>query len=204
MRGRMDSSRLWNLPRLARRGLGIPSLALCAVLAGAGLPACTSGGTQSEGPAQKTGRPIELRYLAVAKNLSFGLVNESHTDRTDLYSTRQPLDSATTKVSPDEVVDAIVEYFRDQGFFAIAQAGRAPAKAPQGVSQMLEVVTPDGPYHAVLRPGVSAQHVTTFQTCAKALLDVYNSTMQLQAVDSAPAWSGSEPARRRDPSRSGG
>ncbi|MCY2961576.1 MAG: hypothetical protein NTY35_15545 [Planctomycetota bacterium] len=190
MRFSMDSSRARSLsfgavPRL---------LGTLLVLAGlAALPGCSSGGAQSDSAAHKTGKPIELRYRAIAKNLSFGIVNESHTDRTELYSSRQPIDQATTKVSPDEVVDAIVEYFRDQGFFAIAQSGGAPKTPPPGTSQMLEVDLPEGPYHAVLRPGVTADYAKTFQTCAKALLDVYNSTMQLQAVDSAPAWGGNAP-----------
>jgi len=181
--------------------VGASAIALIAVL-----PGCSSGGAKSSGPGEKTGRPIELRYRAVAKNLSFGIVNESHTDRTELYSSRQPLDKATTKVSPDEVVDAIVEYFRDEGFFAIAQSGSAPRNPPAGASQILEVSLPEGPYFAVMQPGVSADFVAKFQTCSKALLDVYNSTMQLQAVDGTPDWGGGNQSspRPRNAPRSGG
>ncbi len=184
----------------------LPLLVTVAVATFGALPGCSSGGTKSAEASAKTGRPVELRYRAVAKNLSFGIVNESHTDRTELYSSRQPLDKATIKVSPDEVVDAIVEYFRDEGFFDIAQSGSAPKTAPAGASQILEVSLPEGPYFAVMQPGVSTDFVTKFQTCSKALLDVYNSTMQLQAVDSTPDWSGGgQPSSRpRNASKSGG
>lgn len=166
-----------------------------------GATACSSGGTKTEATAHG---PVELRYRALAKNLSFGIVNATHTDRTDLYSKRQPIDQATTKVSPDEVVDAIVDYFREQGFFDIAVAGKSPVTPPQGVSQILEVVLPNGAYHAVLRPGVSAEHATSFQTCAKALLDVYNNTLQLQAVEEAPLWGGGAARNRDGTTKAGG
>lgn len=160
------------------------------------LPGCSSSGSASDARPEKTGKPIELRYRAIASKLSLGLVNESHTDRTELYSERQPVDQATTKVSTDEVVEAIVEFFRDQGYFEIAQSGAAPTNPPAGTSQILEVVLPEGAYHAVLRTGVTADHITKFQTCAKALVDVYNSTMQLQAVDAAPDWNARNGSRR--------
>jgi len=164
---------------------------LCA-LAVTTLSGCVSEGSRAadvKAPTQPDAKKaVELRYRAVAQNLSFGLVNESHSNRAELYSERQPLDRATTKVSPDEVVDEIVAYFREQGFFEIAARGAAPANASQGASQMLEVALPDGQFHAALRKGVTKEYATTFQTCAKALLDVYNSTMQLQAVDDTPDW----------------
>ncbi|MBL8861818.1 MAG: hypothetical protein JNK02_07370 [Planctomycetes bacterium] len=170
-----------------------PLVLLGAALGLAALSACTTGGARPDATGSTTQRDaskaIELRYRAFARKLSIGLVNESHTDRLELYSERQPIDRATTKVSPDEVVDAIVEYFRDQGYFGIAVRGPAPATPPPGATQMLEVVLPDGPYHAIVRPGVTAQFATTFQTCAKALLQVYSDTIQLQAVDEAPGWS---------------
>ena len=164
------------------------------------LPACTSSAPASAPEATKLdpSRAIELRYRALSKNLVFCLVNASHTERTELYSSRQPLDQATTKVSPDEVVDATVEYFREQGFFDIATRGRAPATLPQGSTQVLEVALPDGPWHAVMRPGVSAAFIKSFQTCGKAFLDVYNNTMQFQAVDQAPDWSGSGTSSKRN------
>jgi len=172
----------------------VPALVLTGLssLAGTTLSGCASEGSRvadAKAPTQPDAKKaVELRYRAVTQNLSFGLVNESHSNRADLYSERQPLDRATTKVSPDEVVDAIVDYFREQGFFEIAVRGAAPANVSQGASQMLEVALPDGQFHAVLRKGVTKEYATTFQTCAKGLLDVYNSTMQLQAVDDAPDW----------------
>ncbi len=189
MRGSMEL-RPDSPPRRSRRCLLAPAACALPLLIGTlliGITACSSSGSKA---ATTVHAPVELRYRALAKNLSFGLVNESHSDRTDLYSTRQPLDHATTKVSPDEVVDAIVEYFRDQGFFDIAVAGTSPASPPPGASQILEVSLPDGEYYAMLRTGVTADYVTRFQTCAKALLDVYNNTLQLQAVDEAPNWNG--------------
>ncbi len=145
-----------------------------------------------------------MRYLALAKNVTFGIVNASHTDRTDLYSTSRPLDKATTKVSPDEVVDAIVEYFHDQGYFDIALTGAAPQTPPPGATQILSLTMQGGAYHAVLRPGVTLEFATKFQACAKALQDVYNNTLQLQAVDEAPDWNGSSSRSRSSSKRPGG
>jgi hypothetical protein len=70
---------------------------------------------------------------------------------------------------------------------------------------MLEVSLPDGKYHAILRSGVSVESATRFQTCAKALLDVYNNTLQLQSVDQAPDWgSSSSSSRDRSAKKAGG
>jgi hypothetical protein len=179
---------------LARTGSAL-ALGSCLLL-----PACTSNAPEPAAVETKTdpSRAIELRYRALSKNLVFCLVNASHTARTELYSSRQPLDQATTKVSPDAVVDATVERFRDLGFFDIATRGRAPSPPPQGATQILEVSLPDGPWHAVMRPGVSTDFVKAFQTCAKSFLDIYNNTMQFQAVDEAPDWSGSGTSSKRN------
>ncbi len=215
MRGSME---LW---RTGDRRLGLSPLAglaaaLVPALAATALSAlavttfcgCASEGSRpddAKAPTQPDAtKAVELRYRALTQNLSFGLVNESHSNRTELYSERQPLDRATTKVSPDEVVDAIVEYFRDEGFFEIAVRGAAPASATKGASQMLEVALPEGRYHAALRKGVSKEYATTFQTCAKALLDVYNSTMQLQAVEDAPDWINGTPRPATKSKKPGG
>ena len=177
-------------PRLrARIAVAAPLLAIV-VLLGTIPAGCSSSGSASASTDAdaKPAQPTEIRYRAVTANTSFGLVNEAHTPRTELYSSRLPIDAATTKVSPDEVVDAIVDYFREQGFFELAQPGPMPSPAPQGVSQMLGVTTGAGSVHMALRPGASTAHARCFQTCAKALLDIYNNTVQLQAVDRPPDW----------------
>lgn len=203
MRGGMDAGRRRHVLPPAVSGWLAPTwsgwaLALTAALATATLPSCASNAPEPAAATTKTdpSRAIELRYRALAKNLTFCLVNASHTERTELYSSRQPLDHATTKVSPDDVVDATVERFRDQGFFDIASRGRAPSPPPPGATQVLEVSLPDGPWHAVMRPGVSGAFLQSFQGCAKSFLDIYNNTMQFQAVDEAPDWSGSPSGKR--------
>ena len=188
---------------LARALLLAPALVVPAVFAP--LSGCASGSSAATAPRVASepdaAKAVELRYRAFAQGLSLGLVNESHSDRVALYSERKSAGSATTKVSPDEVVDAIVEYFRSEGFFEIASRGRAPAQPPAGATQVLEVVLPDGAYHALARPGVTQEFAQTFQTCRKALLDVYSETMQLQAVDAPPEW---QPGTRTPPRNRGG
>lgn len=185
-RGRRQGQRPARRARthFARRAILAASLA-ATIVAGCSSP--SSSGAAATGSA-KTGRPVEIRYRAVSANATFGLVNESHTDRTQLYSSRLPLDAASTKVSPDEVVDAMVDYFREQGFFEHAQAGAMPANAPSGVTQILAVTTVDGPVLFALRTGAPTEQARSFQTCAKAFFDVYNNTIQLQSVDRAPDW----------------
>ncbi len=167
------------------RALLLVTALLATILIGCSSPSSASA---AEAASTKTGRPVEIRYRAVTSNANFGLVNESHTSRTELYSSRLPIDAASTKVSPDEVVDAVVDYFREQGFFELAQPGAMPVNPPQGTSQILAVTTPEGAVTLMLRPGASTEHARCFQTCAKAFFDVYNATMQLQSVDRTPDW----------------
>src|SRR6187397_1931992 len=102
-------------PLRARR-TALAALALVAFLLPATLATSCSSSGSSGGSAHgeaKPAEPTEIRYRAVTANTSFGLVNESHTPRTELYSSRLPIDAATTKVSTDEVVAATVDYFRE-------------------------------------------------------------------------------------------
>lgn len=166
----------------------LPGLVLLGVLTLLGACSSPKSSAATEPKPANTGRPVEIRYLAVNGNKTFVLLNESHTSRTELYSSRLPLDAATAKVSTDEVVDATVDYFREQGYFQAAQKGAMPAKAPPGVTQILAVTTVDGPVFFALRPGAPTAEARTFQTCAKAFFDVYNNTVQLQSVDGTPDW----------------
>jgi hypothetical protein len=155
--------------------------------------ACSAGGTRAAGgdapeAASASFAPVQFAYRAYASGARLTLVNAAHTNRTELYSSTQPLDSARTKVAPDEVVDEMVLYFREQGFFAQARPGRAPESAPPGVKQALEVETAEGPVHALLGEGAKPDEVRCFLTCVKAFLDLYNNTVQMQSVDRAPDW----------------
>src|SRR5687768_11886708 len=88
-----------------RSVLAVAALVQAVLVTAALLTGCSSSGSTgatADGEA-KPGQPTEIRYRAVTANTSFGLVNESHTPRTELYSSRLPIDAATTKVSTDEV-----------------------------------------------------------------------------------------------------
>ncbi len=164
--------------------------------------ACSSAPPRSDvattsGPAPRTGRAIEVHYRAYASAMELGLVNESHTERAELYSQTRPLAAASVKVATDEILEEVVRYFREQGFFELARSGAAPASAPQGGKQALEVATPEGRVHVVLREGFPQADTRRFLTCVKAFLDVYNATVQLQSVDRPPDWDDKRPVPPR-------
>lgn len=151
-------------------------------LAGAlGLAGCASSGGAPSG----MGRPVRVLIESHGSGQAFELVNETHTDRLDLYSqTRQ---SAATKVQTDDVMDAVLEHFAELGLFDRAEDGGAVPGA--GVTRSIEVETPEGVVHLSLGPGATAEDRKVFEQCFAAFLEVYNATYQLQSVEEHPDWS---------------
>ncbi len=159
----------------------------CALaLAALGFAACgtTSGSRAAEAPANT--RPLRVRFVDWRSGQSLVLVDQSHTDRTKLYSSKRPLEEAGTKVTTDEVLEETLKFFREQGFFARAQSGAVTAGA--GAVQSLEVETPDGIVHLDLGQNTGATDVKLFRQCRLNFAALYNSIYQLQSVDRAPDW----------------
>lgn len=175
-----------------RSALTWTSIGALAVWAAA---SCASSAAHESGdkPAH-TGKPARVAYVnyaAAASGQRLEIVNESHTDRTELYSRARPLEDAVTKVTTDEVMDELIGFFRTKGFFEHAQRGPAPAAGEGQYSQAIEIETAGELLHMTVQKGLSADERQRFLECAQAFVMIYNNTYQLQSVDRAPDWNSS-------------
>lgn len=163
------------------------ALAICIALASC---ASTASSSDSAKPAV-TGRParvVYMNYSAGAAGQRLEIVNQSHTDRTELYSRARPLEDAVTKVTTDEVMDELIGFFRTKGFFEKAEAGPAPRTSDGLYTQALEIETPSERVHMSVQKGLPPAERQRFLECAQAFVMIYNDTYQLQSVDRAPDW----------------
>ena len=185
------------MPRDSRR---IPFLRRALPLAALVFASCASSSkaTGTESSPQKT-RPLLVRMIDWRSGQRLTLVDESHTERSKLYSTTKSIAEAGTKVASDEILEETVKFFRDQGFFAKALPGPA---AQGGQAQSLDVETPEGTVHMDLAPGLNPADADVFRSCRKAFGDIYNRVFQLQSVKEAPDWD--QQKQKLQPKSSGG
>lgn len=178
----------------------------CLVLAAA----CGSPGTRSSaatskaeaaepldwnvhGPAKKTtGHPVRVRYVAYLSQQNLEIVNESHSDPHDLYSKKLSVNAVKPKVQTDEVMEALLERFAELGATKRFQPGAAPATAPSRAAQALEVETEAGVKCWVVRETSPEAERAEFRGVVSDFVNLYNSTVQYQSVDEAPAWRGAQ------------
>lgn len=138
-----------------------------------------------------SGHPLRVRYLAYRSGMALELVNESHSDPHQLYSKKVPLEQAATKVQSDEVMDALSVRLRENGLFERATNGPAPTLKQASSSQSFEIEDETGVRHWTLAQSSSQKERTDFASCFKDFYELYNATMQMQAVEQAPEWKGS-------------
>ncbi len=147
-----------------------------------------------------SGHPLRVRYLAYRSGQSLELVNESHSDPHQLYSKKVSLAQAATKVQSDEVMDALIVRLREHGLFEHAERGPAPAMGQSSYSQAFEIESEKGLEHWKVLDRSPERDKKDFLACAKDFVDLYNATIQMQAVDQAPEWKGAsksvKPPRR--------
>lgn len=173
-------------PRMSTSSFTHSVFATCMAGALCVLAAC--GSTQSSARPEKTGRALRVRYLAYASGQKFELVNDSHSERTQVYSTTKKLEDAFTKVTPDEVLDETIANFKASGYFEHAGPGSAPLSASGDISQALEVEESGRTSFWALSKSASQSDVKSFVACKQLFLYVYNNTYQLQSVENAPDW----------------
>lgn len=166
----------------------LPLLAALFALVSLGLAGCSS--TRGSAPSAM-GQPARIRFLSGRSQQSFQLVNETHTNRVELYSTTRT--SADTKVQTDEVMDAMLDYFAEQGLFERTQPGGAPTDASLS---SLEIEVAGAPVFFAVGPGSSAEDIALFGECRNAFIGVYNETYQLQSLERQPDWAPSLPTNR--------
>jgi hypothetical protein len=160
--------------------------------------ASSSSAAGSEGAPEKT-RPLLVRFVDWRSGQRLTLVDESHTERSKLYSTTKSISEAGTKVASDEILEETVKFFRNEGFFSHAIPG---AGAGGGQAQSLDVETPEGTVHMDLAAGMKPADADVFRKCRNAFADIYNRVYQLQSVKEAPDWE--QQQQKLKPKSSGG
>jgi hypothetical protein len=146
---------------------------------------------KGDGKPERTGQPARVAYINYGASPSgqrLEIVNQSHTDRTELYSTARPIEEAITKVTTDEVMEELLGFLRTKGFFEHASKGPAPATGDGQYSQAIEIEAPGEFVHMTVHKGLSSDERQRFLECAQAFVLIYNDTYQLQSVDRAPDW----------------
>ncbi|HEV8113825.1 MAG TPA: hypothetical protein VGR31_13700 [Planctomycetota bacterium] len=171
------------MPRFPDWFVPVSRVLLLALLA---LGACSSAGASKAGDAPVSTRPLRVHFVDWRSGQKLTLVDQSHTDRSKLYSSARSLDEAGTKVTTDEVLEETLKFFKDQGFFEHARAGAAAGGGD--TAQSLEVETPDATVHMDLGRTTTAGDQRIFRTCRDNFAALYNNVYQLQSVDQAPDW----------------
>ncbi|MDZ4772950.1 MAG: hypothetical protein SGI72_07420 [Planctomycetota bacterium] len=180
--------------------LGVCALGLCVFALACG---STRSGGDDSAPSRpaKTGVALRVRYLAYASGQKLELVNDSHSDRTEVYSSTKRLEDAFVKVTPDEVLDETVANFAKNGFFEKATPGSAPLEAAAGVSQALEVEKGGTTSFWAITKTANESDRKRFLECAQLFAFVYNNTYQLQSVERAPDWDSQNAALKKKRSK---
>lgn len=163
------------MPRFLALVLGLVALAACGT---------TSGSKATDEPIRT--RPIRIHFVDWRSNQNLVLLDQSHTDRSELYSSQVKIDQAGTKVTTDEVLEETLRFFREEGFFDRTTKG--PAAAGGDIVQTLEVETPDGTVHFRFGRSTDPESAKVFRTCRDNFVALYNNVFQLQSVDRVPDW----------------
>lgn len=160
-------------------------LALASMLGGGALVGCAAPAKQGGNAAAAEPRALRVRWRIYASGQDLALASQGAQDRTETYSKAVAIADAGTKIAPDEVVAALIEYLDDNG--PRFQPGNAPA-AGGAFTQSIEVDEPGGKRHIAVGKSSPLDDQKRFQECWKAFAAVYNQTYQLQTVDEAPDW----------------
>lgn len=157
---------------------------------------------QAARPSRPEGDAVEARYLDYRNGRNLSLVNESHTDAGALYSERRKLDQSLTKVGRNEILDALEERLREQGYFKYARSGPAPTQGGGRFTTALEFRRADRVYHLVSTGGGSEAERKTYISCVNDFIQLYTSILQLQSVEGAPGWENQSYAKPTKPGTS--
>ncbi|MAF65964.1 MAG: hypothetical protein CMJ84_09960 [Planctomycetes bacterium] len=139
--------------------------------------AATSGESVSA-----TGSPARVTFAELRNGVTMTLVNESHSDPLSLYS--EVRDRPGPKVTSDEVMEAMLDHFHDQGWGRFAASGAAVAITPE-TYQSLEVESDGRRTHLLNGPRATPDARATFRSCLIAFLQVQELTQQNQAVSNS-------------------
>jgi len=128
--------------------------------------------------------PTRISFRDYRGDTHFSLVNEGHTSRVELYSSKRS--NAITKVASDEIVAALLEFIDGSSYADYARNGQAPVRASQWI-QAIEVQSGNGIDHILLAAkSTDSSETRTFRKVRDAFLDTYNNVFQAQAVQAEP------------------
>lgn len=153
-------------------------------LAGCGAPG-KSGSTRGGDAAAAAPRALRVRWRIYSSGQDLALASQGAQDRTETYSKAVAIDAAGTKVAPDDVVAAMIEFLDENG--PMFQPGAAPA-ADGAYSQSIEVDEAGARRFIAVGKSSPLEDQKRFQECWKGFAAVYNQTYQLQTVEEAPDW----------------
>jgi hypothetical protein len=149
-----------------------------ALLLGLGLSGCASSATAGD-----AARPQRVAWVDYRSKVLLELVNESHTDRLEQYSTVRSRSEASRKVQTDEVMAELLQVLRDGGFDKRARPGAMP-RGGDGQSVMALEIDDDGRIsHVLAWRGMPADDRQAILGMAQNFADLYNATYGLQAVE---------------------
>lgn len=114
------------------------------------------------------------------------MANEAAVDRVDYYSEMRS--SAGVKVASDEIMNALVEVFEDEGFWDSARPGNPPentnaTEAGMALHGVLSIEANGKKGWITFRKGLTKDELELFQTCSQAFVAIYNSTAGYQRID---------------------
>jgi hypothetical protein len=145
--------------------------------------ACTGGPSAGGKPPSKTGVPSRITWRLYKTDHEITLVNESHSDRLELYSKAKERREAATKVQNDEIVEAVLDYFDRAGYQGFASTGSAPRAQIGRASQSLEVERQGRTTFMVWSPDRPEKERACFVICRDALVEIWNETYAAQTIE---------------------
>jgi hypothetical protein len=170
----------------------LPRLTVAAFLTAAalllGVAGCASDKSAAGGASKGGNHPIRVLYVHYKSNQKLELIDQSLSSSSDYYSQTRKLENAGTKVTSDEVLQELLDFFESKGFFDKGQGGPAPSSGEGVYLQALEVESSGRIVHMSMHKATPVDDIKLFLECQKAFVTIYNGTYQLQSVDRAPDW----------------
>ncbi len=144
-------------------------------------------------------RSVALQDFRNARR--FTLLDDATHSRVEQYSEVRA--EANTKILTAEVMDALTEYLRSNGFDELGRAGRLPDSAGTGVAWGLELREGDRVSHVLgYPPGLTGEQQQTLRALRVAFLETFNHVYSMQAVELKPGESPFKaPPTKRSPTR---
>jgi hypothetical protein len=143
--------------------------------------AALAGACASSAP--KEAHPQRVTFVDFRNGTRLELVNEAHTGRVEQYSELLEKDQATRKVQTDDVMAGLIDVLRDGGFDDQAQPGPAPRQSDGQSVLTLEIEDGDKVEYALGYKGMPAAQRQKLLALVGTLVELYNQTYGLQAVE---------------------